>query len=182
MKPTAPELTTWLFFDTATRQDANGNRPRRGQRRTRNGQRMLVHSRRVLDLNMASDTWGICYQDNDKRVRGNDVILRLALAVLAFQAEGSTLEHACLMVVDQASVRERLGYSGLEKESNTVRVRVARYIARRTTDGISMKLELERMKEYWRTLHADQMLGTEWYEAYARWLACLPPDCTLRAR
>lgn len=164
MRPTAAEFTEWLFIDVARRLDASRKGPRRGQRRFRAGRPMLIYSEKVLDRNAQADVWGICYQNNDTRVRGDDLTYRLTLAVLAYKQETSSIQRACKSLVCHARVKRLAGFKGRANDSETLRARVYGYIRRMIVKGIYLENDLRLMQEQWRHLHIDEMRGDRWHQ------------------
>jgi len=166
MRPTATELTVWLFRAIARRQTNSGEVPPRGRRRYYNGKQLLIHSREVLEIGAHAEVWGICYQKDDKRVRGNDMLYRLALAVTAFEREGYSMEAACNLVVGQTEVMQKCGYTGSAKDLDSLRVRVIQYRKRCKKNGVVLDHDLHCMQEYWRWLHIADLRKTEWRREY----------------
>src|ERR1035437_8380732 len=127
VRPTATEFTAWLFLDCAFRQDAHGRGVARARRRYRKGCRLMIQSIGLLKIMSSSEVWGICYQDNNKRVRGDDILYRLTLAVMAFEQDGCSTRAACNVVVAEPAVKRKMGYKGLANESDSLRVSIIRY-------------------------------------------------------
>jgi hypothetical protein len=126
----------------------------------------MIQSIGLLKIMSSSEVWGICYQDNNKRVRGDDILYRLTLAVMAFEQDGCSTRAACNVVVAEPAVKRKMGYKGLANESDSLRVSIIRYRNRRKMDGIVLEADLCSMQEYWRWLHIAEMRGTEWHDSY----------------
>ena len=163
MRPTAAELTSWLFTDIAFRQDAKtGATPKRRYRRNHLGRRMMIFVRRVK-------IWGICYQDGDKRVRRDDFLYRLTLAIMAFEEEKNSREVACDKVLCIGAVIRQMGQcKDRLRKMDSPRVRVIRYLNRRKKDGICLKSGLRQMQLNWRLQHMEQLRQTEWHHEYLK--------------
>jgi hypothetical protein len=147
-------FSKWILGEVAERQDKNGNKPKRGERRSRKGERMWIRAKHI------------CYQGQDIH-RGSDYPWRASLAVLALQRDGNTQWAACVTVAGYAgypAVAARLGKSKHVKGRRPMdSVRKAETI-RRTVNSQMKRLgaQLHRDLDTWLGTYREKYDRDSW--------------------